>query len=314
MSSNKWINWLLRRLALALGSVWLISVLVFVATQALGDPARAVLGRSATPERIAVLRQQLHLDRPLIEQYLSWLGGVLKGELGISIAGGHPVSELIGPRLANSGTLVLLAAAVTIPLSVLLAVLAARSKDRAVDHGIQVVTLAIAALPEFVVGLLLVALLSTTVLHVLPAVSTATGPEGLVLPVATLTLAVAPYVTRILRASLLEVLESDYVEMARLKGLPERLAIGRHALRNALVPGIQVIGLQLAWLAGGVVIVEYLFQYPGIGVMLVDAVNNRDLPVIQNLALIIASVYVVINLVADVLTILVSPRLRTAMA
>jgi peptide/nickel transport system permease protein len=319
--ARAWALWLLRRFALAVLTLWLISVVVFVATQALGDPAQAILGRSATPERVTALREQLHLDQSPVQRYVGWLGGLLHGDLGTSLATRQPVADLVGPRIANSAVLVVLAAAVTLPVSFLLAIVAARRRDRPADHVIQVGLLAIAALPEFVIGILLVALFSTTVFRLLPSVSVGGGgtplgalsdPAAMILPVATLTLAVAPYVSRILRASLVEVLESDYVEMARLKGVPERLAVRRHGLRNAVVPAIQVSALQLAWLAGGVVVVEYLFQYPGIGMTLVDAVNNRDLPVVQVLALLIAAVYVAVNLAADVLTILVTPRLRTA--
>ncbi|WP_113700321.1 ABC transporter permease [Nonomuraea lactucae] len=302
-------------------TLWLISVLVFVTTQALGDPARAILGRSATPDRLAALRERLHLDQPPLERYLSWLGGLLRGDLGTSLAAQEPVSTLIGARVANSSVLVAVSAVLIIPLAFLLALVAARRHGRVTDHAVQVGMLAVAALPEFVIGILLVAMFSTTVFRWLPSVSMSASVSGappwadplsMILPVATLALAVVPYVSRILRASLIEVLESDYVEMARLKGVPERLAVRRHALSNAIVPGIQVTALQLAWLAGGVVVVEYLFQYPGIGVSLVDAVRNRDIPVIQALALLIAAIYVVVNLIADALTILVTPRLRTA--
>jgi len=179
----------------------------------------------------------------------------------------------------------------------------------------------LAGLPEFVVAILLVALFSTTVLHVLPAVTIAGGgaapwskPASMILPVLTLVIAVAPYVSRIVRSSLLEVLDSDYVELARLKGVPERVVMRKHALLNAIVPGIQVIALQLAWLAGGVLFVEYVFSYPGIGASLVDSVRNSDFPMVQVLAMVIAAVYVGINLVADVLSILFTPRARTAIS
>jgi peptide/nickel transport system permease protein len=175
-----------------------------------------------------------------------------------------------------------------------------------------------AALPEFVVGVTLVVLFATTVLHVLPAVSLIPpggrpwdDPIAMILPTLTLVLAVTPYVARIMRASMIEVLESDYVEMARLKGLSERIVIQRHALPNALGPTFQVIALNLAYLAGGVIVVEYVFNYAGIGGALRDAVSNRDLPVIQALAMLIAGLYVVLNLLADIATILVTPRLRT---
>ncbi|GAB3895431.1 ABC transporter permease [Kibdelosporangium lantanae] len=298
-------------MGLALLTLWLVSVVVFLATNALGDPARAILGRSATPDRLAALQAQLHLGQPVVVRYFSWLGGMLTGDLGTSLTG-TPVGTLIGPRIGNSALLVLVTAVVIVPVAGFLAIVAARRHGRGSDSLIQVVLLAVAALPEFVIGILLVALFSTTVFRWLPSVSLTSDVAGMVLPVLTLVLAVVPYVARILRASLIEVLESDYVEMARLKGLPEGLAVRRHALANAVVPAIQVMALQLAWLAGGIVVVENVFQYQGIGMTLVDAVRNRDLPVVQALALLIAAVYVVVNLVADVLTILVTPKLRTA--
>ena len=178
-----------------------------------------------------------------------------------------------------------------------------------------------AGLPEFVIGVLLIALFATTVFKIFPAV-TISSPTGhpwdnwksMVLPTLTLVLAVAPYVSRIVRASLLEVIDSDYVELARLKGIPERVVMRKHALLNAIVPGIQVIALQLAWLAGGVVVVETLFSYPGVGLQLVDSVRNHDVPMVQALSMIIAGVYVVVNLIADVLSILLTPRARTAIS
>jgi peptide/nickel transport system permease protein len=192
-------------------------------------------------------------------------------------------------------------------------------RDRMVDHVGSMISLIFAALPEFVIGIALVLLFATSVFHVFPAVSLI--PPGdhawqhlnaVILPAATLVLAVTPYISRIMRGSMIEVLESEYVTMARLKGLPERTVMLRHALPNAIVPAIQVSALQLAWMAGGVVVVEFVFAYPGIGAALVDAVGNRDVPTVQALALIIAAVYVVLNLAADVTTILVTPRLRTA--
>jgi peptide/nickel transport system permease protein len=177
----------------------------------------------------------------------------------------------------------------------------------------------LAALPEFVIGIGLILIFSTGVFHIFPAVSLLApgqkaweAPNNVVLPAATLVLAVVPYISRIMRGSMVEVLESEYVTMARLKGLPERTVIWRHAVPNAIVPAIQVAALQLAWMAGGVVIVEFVFQYPGIGAALVDAVSNRDMPVVQSVTMFAAGIYVALNLAADLATILVTPRLRTA--
>jgi len=292
---------------------------VFLATQVLpGDPARAILGRSATPASLAALSRPLHLDQPVLEQYLTWVTGLLHGNLGRSLAAQEPVSTLLSPKLVNSAVLVALAAILSIPLSIAIGAWAALKREKVFDQTSSNLLLLLAALPEFVVALVLVILFATTVSHVLPAISTV--PPGsrpwnnwvaLILPILTLVIAVAPYVSRIMRASMIEVLESDYVEMARLKGLPERTVLVRHALPNALGPVFQVIALNLAYLAGGIIVIEFVFNYTGIGSAIVEAVNNHDLPVVQALAILLAAVYVVLNLLADVATILVTPKLRT---
>ena len=317
--SGVW-GFILRRLLLGVVVLILVSILVFLATQALpGDPARAILGRNATPASLAALRRQLHLNRPVIDQYWTWVTGLLHGNLGTSLAAQQPVTTLLSPRLVNSGVLVALAAVLSIPLSIAIGAYAALKREKVFDQTSSNLLLALAALPEFVVGLLLVILFSTTVFRdFLPAISTippGTRPwnnwVALVLPTVTLVLVVAPYVARIMRASMIEVLESDYVEMARLKGLPERTVLVRHALPNALGPVFQVIALNLAYLAGGIIVIEYVFNYAGIGSAVRDSVVNHDLPVIQALAMLLAAVYVILNLLADVATILVTPRLRT---
>ena len=312
-------GFILRRLLLGIVVLILVSILVFLATQALpGDPARAILGRSATPQSLAALRRQLHLDQPVIEQYWTWVTGLLHGNLGTSLAAQEPVSTLLAPKLVNSAVLVALAAVLSIPLSIAIGAWAALKREKVFDQTSSNLLLLLAALPEFVVAVVLVILFATTVSHVLPAISTI--PPGsrpwdnwvaLVLPTITLVIAVAPYVARIMRASMIEVLESDYVEMARLKGLPERTVLLRHALPNALGPVFQVIALNLAYLAGGIIVIEFVFNYSGIGSAVQEAVINHDLPVVQALAMLIAAVYVLLNLLADVATILVTPKLRT---
>jgi peptide/nickel transport system permease protein len=315
-------GFLLRRVLLGLLTLFLVSLVVFAATQALpSDPARAILGRTATPDSLKALRAQLHLNHSAVYQYTHWLGGIFTGDLGNSLAArGEPVTTVLGKRLENSAFLVLIAGAISIPLSIVLGVLAARRRDGPLDQALSLTLLGFAALPEFVVGIALVLLFATRVSHVLPAVSLIPPEDApwqhfkeLVLPTLTLVLAVSPYVARIMRASMVEVLESDFVEMARLKGMPERHVLWRHAVPNAIAPAIQVIALNLAYLAGGIVVVEFVFAYPGIGSALVDGVSNRDLPVVQALAVLIAAVYVACNVLADVATILVSPRLRTSL-
>jgi peptide/nickel transport system permease protein len=311
---------ILRRIGLGLLTLWLVSLIVFAAVLALpGDAATAILGKEATPDRVAALRDQLHLNDSVISQYFQWLGGLLSGDLGTSAATQEPVSDLLSARVGNSVFLVLVASIVALPLSLLIGVWTAMRRDRPVDHITSTVTLVLAALPEFVIGIALVLLFATSVSHVLPAVSLLPpgthaweDPKVVVLPAATLVLAVTPYISRIMRGSMVEVLESEYVTMARLKGLPERTVIWRHAVPNAIVPAIQVTALQLAWMAGGVVVVEFVFQYPGIGAALVDAVALRDMPVVQTVTMLAAGIYVGLNLLADIATILVTPKLRTA--
>lgn len=313
---------IVKRLLLGLLTLFLVSVVVFAATQALpGNAATAILGRNATPARVAALTRQLHLNESAISQYTHWLGNVLHGNLGTSAATQEPVTTYISNRIDNSAFLVLISAIIAVPLSIALGVLMAVRRDKPTDHALSVVTLGLAALPDFVIGILLIVLLATNVTHAFPPVSLVPPgehawnvPKVVVLPALTLIIAVTPYISRIMRASMVEVLESEYVTMARLKGLPNRTVIWRHAVPNAIVPAIQVSALQLAYMAGGIVLVEYVFAYPGIGAALVDAVGNRDVPVVQAIALIIAAVYVLVNLGADVITILVTPRLRTAAA
>jgi peptide/nickel transport system permease protein len=312
-------GFILRRALLGLLVLFIVSVAVFAATQALGDPARAILGRQATPESIKALREQLHLDRSVVGQYTDWLTGLFRGDAGTSFAAQEPVSTLINDRIVNSAFLVFCAGIISIPLAIAIGAYAALRRDRRFDSASSLITLLFAAMPEFVIGLWLVVIFATTVFPgALPSITLiAPGErpwgdmEAMVLPTATLVLAVTPYVARIVRASMIEVLESDYVEMARLKGLSERTVLLRHALPNALGPTFQVIAINLAYLAGGVIVVEYIFNYAGIGGALRDGVTNHDIPVVQALAMLIAAVYVVLNLLADIATILVTPRLRT---
>jgi peptide/nickel transport system permease protein len=314
-------GFIVRRTVLGLLTLWIASIVIFAATQALpSDPARAILGRSATAESVAALREQLGLNKPLVEQYTDWIIGLFHGDLGTSLAAGVPVTEILGQRVVNSLFLMLLAAVISVPLGIFIGAVTARRRDGPLDHTVSTVTLATAALPEFVVAIALVVVFSTTVWHLFPGVTLIEPgvgpwnyPKELVLPTLTLVIAVTPYVTRIMRASMVEILESDYVEMARLKGLPERLVLWRHAVPNGIAPTFQVIAINLAYLAGGIVVVEAVFNYPGIGAAFVDAVRSRDMAVVQALALLIAAMYVFLNLLADLATILVSPRLRTSL-
>jgi peptide/nickel transport system permease protein len=312
------VGWILRRLAFGVITLWLITILVFVATQALpSDPARAILGR-APPSAIEGLRHQLGLDRPLLSQYTHWLSGVLQGDFGQSYSAHEPVTKLTGGALSNSLLLLALVAIIAIPGGIALGFIAAVRRNSVVDRALLGGSLLFTALPEFVVALLLVILFSTTVLTLLPAVteisagaSPLSKPNELVLPVATLVFASVPYVFRQARASMTDTLESDFIEMARLKGMPERRVIWRHAAPNALIAPVQASALVLAYLLGGIVVVEEIFSYPGLGTTLVQAVSVRDLPTIQAVVLVFAAGVVLFNLLADVLTVLLTPKLRT---
>lgn len=314
-------RFLIRRILLGILILFLVSIVVFAATQALpGNAAQAILGRQATPARLKALTDQLHLNQSAFAQYWHWLSGIVTGDLGTSAATSAPVSKLLSGPLANSTFLVAISAIVAIPLSIALGVWMAVKRDKVADHALSTGTLVLAALPEFVIGIGLALLLATNfVWRALPGVSIIPPgqhawdvPKVVVLPALTLVLAVTPYISRIMRASMVEVLHSDYVTMARLKGLSNRTVIWRHAVPNAIVPAIQVSALQLAYMAGGVVVVEYVFSYNGVGSQLVTAVTNRDIPTVQALVMIIGALYVVVNLIADLLTIVVTPRLRTA--
>lgn len=315
-----------RRTLAGLATLLVVSVLVFVGTEVLpGDAASAVLGRNAQPEQLAEMRELMGLDRSGVERYLSWLGGIATGDLGNSAAGyaaGGETSiwdEIRGP-LTNTVTLALIVTVLLVPLALLLGVLAATRVDRPVDHGISVGTLTVVSLPEFIIGSLLIVVFFSW-LDVLPPVSLVRpgaspleSPDVLVLPVLTLLGATLAGSTRMVRAGMLEALRSDVVQMARLNGIPERRVVTRYALRNALAPSVQVLAQNIQYLIGGIIVVEYLFSYPGIGKELVDAVAIRDVRVVQSIAFLIAFVYISINIVADLLVVLLVPKLRTAHA
>lgn len=304
---------------LGLLTLFLVSIVVFAATQILpGDAARAVLGRTANPERLQLLREQLNLDRPAVTQFWMWLSGGLSGDLGTSLVNQRPVVQEVAPRAANSLTLLALVALVGVPFSLAVGIVTAIRRGGAFDTGVSVAALAMAAAPEFVIGIGLVVLFATVVFHWLPPVSLVppgtsvlAQPKILVLPVLTLVIVVFPYLFRMMRASMIEVLESEYIEMAKLKGVSRGRLLLVHALPNAIAPTVQVVALTFAYLAGGVVVVEYVFGFPGIGQGLMNAVVARDIPTIQCVVVLLAGFYVVVNIVADVIAVLVTPRLRT---
>jgi peptide/nickel transport system permease protein len=275
------------------------------------------LGPHATAEQIVALRTNLGLDRPIAVQYVGWLMGILHGDFGNSLTGGESVSALLAPHIIATAALMLFSATIAIPVALLLGVWSAVKRDRAFDHACSGILLVCASLPEFVIGIGLVALLATTWLRLFPPVSLLSPDDPildqlryLALPVATLVITSTPYVARMMRASMIEVLDSQYIAMARLNGIDERRIVFDYALRNAIPASIQVIALTLTYLAGGIVVVEAVFDYPGIGTAFIDAVRYRDLPTVQCLSLAIGSVYVLTNLLADIAVILCTPKLR----
>jgi peptide/nickel transport system permease protein len=307
------------RVIFGVAMLWLVSVLIFFFTQALpGDIVRTILGQSATPEQIRLLRRQLGLDQSVPLQYWHWLSNLVQGRLGTSLANGLSVSSVVGPRIVNSLTLVGLTACIAFPLAFFLGVTAAHHRGGVIDSLISSGILVLLALPEFIIAVLVVIVLATSIFHVLPPVSALDPamrpwqqPNLLVLPVIALVLGSLPYLTQMVRGTMAEILSNEYVTWARLNGVPERRVVWRHALRNALPPSVQVATITLIFLVGGIVAVETVFSYPGLGLEFVNAVATRDIPVVQAIAMFLAAITFVLYLVADVIAILLTPRLRT---
>jgi peptide/nickel transport system permease protein len=306
-----------RRLALGIVTLLVVSVLIFASTQILpGDVATAILGQSATPETVAAIRRDLGLDRPAPVRYAEWLGGFVRGDLGRSLANNQPIAEQIGQRLRNTLFLAGVAALIAVPLAVGLGVLAAIRRESWLDRTISILTLSTISVPEFFVGYVLIIFLAVQ-FQVFPSLATITPGMGLLdalyvvaLPALTLTLVVVAHMMRMTRAAVIDVLSAPYIEMARLKGLPERQVVLRHALPNAIGPIATVVALNLAYLVVGVVVVEVVFVYPGMGQYMVDAVTKRDVPAVQACTMVFALTYVLLNMTADVLGIVSNPRLR----
>ena len=312
-----------RRLLGAVVALFAASLVIFAGTQLLpGDAASVVLGRNGNPATVKALNQQLNLDRPAYEQYLDWIKGLLHGDLGNSAVGmaqgatSAPIWPLISDAVVNSVILALITALLMIPLSLGLGVLAAVLRGKWPDHLISVASLAAIALPEFVIGSLLIGVFFVgldwlpPVAIVAPGASPLDDPEKLVLPVATLLLASLAAGIRMVRAGMVEVLQTEYVQTARLNGVSEQRVLWRYALRNALPTSVQILAQNLQWLIGGIIITENVFAYPGIGSTLVVAVQNRDLTLVMSVSMMIAVVYVLLNLVADFLVVLLVPKLR----
>jgi len=310
------IRMVVQRLGLGLITLFVVSLIIFLAVELLpGDLAQEVLGQSATPETVAAFRKELGLDQPAHIRYFTWLGDLLQGDFGRSLANEREISELIGTRLYNTLFLAVLAACIAVPLSLTLGVLAALYRNSWFDRGINVVTLTSISFPEFFVAYILILWLAVHA-GVFPSIANIGEELGFfervyrtLMPAFTLTLVVTAHMMRMTRAAIINLLASPYIEMANLKGLSPGRIIVKHALPNALSPIINVVVLNLAYLVVGVVVVEVVFVYPGLGQLLVDSVSKRDIPVVQACSLIFAMTYILLNLTADILAIVSNPRL-----
>ncbi|SHI78812.1 ABC transporter permease [Wenxinia saemankumensis] len=314
----------LARLGLGLMTLFFVSVVIFLSIEMLpGDFTQAVLGQAATEETVTAFRRELGLDQPAITRYFDWIGGVATGDFGTSFSGraasgvdrSRPVVALIGPRLENTLFLAGMTAVIAVPLALFLGITAALWRNSIYDRIVSSTTLTTISFPEFFVAYLLI-LFFASLWPVFPSLANVSPQMDLwervyrcILPSATLMLVIVAHMMRMTRAAIINLLAQPYIEMARLKGLPARTVILRHALPNAWAPIVNVIAFNLAYLVVGVVVVEVVFVYPGIGQLMVDAVTTRDIPVVQACALIFAATYILLNLFADIISIITNPRL-----
>jgi len=305
-----------QRIALGFLTLFTISLLITFGVELLpGDLAESILGQGATPETVKVFRAELGLDKPAHMRYLSWLGGIVTGDLGVSLANKREISELVGIRIANTLFLGGFAAAIAVPLALFLGILAALYRNTLYDRAINTFTLTTISFPEFFVAYILI-LFFAIKLGWFPGISNISTELSFgnklyrtLLPATTLTLVVLAHMLRMTRATIINLLASPYIEMARLKGISPMKIILRHALPNALAPIVNVVAINLAYLVVGVVIVEVVFVYPGLGQLMVDSVSKRDIPVVQACSMIFASVYILLNLSADIISIVTNPRI-----
>lgn len=315
--SSPILNFVTKRIASGVFSLFLVSVLIFLGTALLpGDAAQSILGQNATPESLAALRAELKLDDPLVLRYLGWLGDVVTGDLGVSYSSQRPVSELLLPKLVNSLILALSAALVALPLAISLGIVAALWRDTMIDRSISFVSMWLVSIPAFLTGYLLISVFAIR-LGWFPALSVLRSTAGftdwlaaLALPVVTLVFVTIAHTMRLTRTAILSVMASDYVLMAEIKGLDPRRIILKHALPNALAPIVSISMLTLAYLMVGVVVIEAVFSYAGMGKLMVDAVSYRDLPLVQSCGLVFSFIFIFFNFTADLLAVLVNPRLR----
>ena len=309
---------LLRRCFLGAVTVAIVSAIIFLGVELLpGDACTAFLERDAKGQMLENCRKDFGLDRPALTRYFEWAGNALQGDLGMSASGRKSIAELVGHRMKNSLLLAAVSLSVGVPMAIFLGVITGLWRDRPIDLFFSTAAILAMTIPEFVSATVLILILSVW-LGWLPGiiVTSASAPASaffpeILLPVFVLAMVMMAHILRMVRSSVIEVMAGDYIQMATLKGVPYWRIVFSHALPNALLPAINVVALTIAWLLGGVVVIEVVFNYPGLGRMMIDAISDRDLPVVQAIALIVASVYVGVNLTADILTMVANPRLRT---
>jgi len=307
----------IRRLILIVLTLFVVSIAIFAVTTVLpGDVAQVILGKGATPQDVETLRNELGLNRPAYSQYMGWIGGIVQGDLGDSLYLRRPIAELLQSRLTNSLVLAVFAFFVAIPSAVLVGIWTGTHRDSRTDRVMSTMSMVAISLPEFVTGMLLIVILSST-LHLLPSSSMMlpgtnplTRPQILIMPAFTLTGVIFGYVMRMTRANVIEVLQCNYVRTAILKGLPMQRVILHHVVPNAILPTITIVAASIGWLLGGLIVVEVVFAYPGLGRLLLGAVETRDVPLLQITTLIIAATFTFSHLAADLLCAALDRRVR----
>ena len=309
---------ILKRIGLGLITLFIVSLITFVGVEVLpGDACTTYLEREAYGPALDACIKRLGLDIPSYQRYLDWAANVIRGDFGYSLSGEMPINEVLGPRVKNSLVLASVSILIGIPLAIVLGIITALWRDKLPDIIISTITIFSMTIPEFISATLLILIVAIW-LGWLPGIviipSDATFYEllsNIILPVVAISMIMTAHMARMVRSSVIQVMASDYVQMAILKGVPYWKMVFRHVLPNALLPAINVVALTIAWLLGGVVVTEVVFNYPGLGRLVIESISNRDLPVVQALAIILASIYVGINLIADLMTLMLNPRLKS---
>ena len=309
---------IIKRILLGLITLIIVSLITFAGTEVLpGDACTTYLEREAYGAALEACYERLGLNIPAYERYLSWAYNVIQGDFGYSLSGQMPINEVLGPRVKNSMVLASAAIIIGIPIALILGIVTALWRDKLPDIIISTVTIFAMTIPEFISATLLILVVAIWLewlpgIVIVPTDVTITELlPNIILPVIAIAMIMTAHMARMVRSSVIQVMGSDYVQMAILKGVPYWKMIFKHVLPNALLPAINVVALTIAWLLGGVVVTEVVFNYPGLGRLVIESISNRDLPTVQALAIILASIYVSINLIADLLTLMLNPRLKT---